>query len=160
MERSATAFGDAWERFEQLGIGTISRAYMTGGFLGLGTGAGAQGTQHIAGTTVQGSAEGGLGRIMLELGVPGLILVILCSVAVAGTVRRCMRDAYHQSDQLYRLELGAIAFVGANVPVFIGAAQIFGDPFVLLILGMNLGFVLAVPKLIKLEKSNFQRAVN
>jgi hypothetical protein len=150
MERSATAFGDAWDRFEQLGIGSISRAYNTGGFIGLGTGTGAQGAQHIAGVTIQGSAEGGLGRIMLELGVVGLLLAFFCSVAVAGTVRRCMRDAYHSSDQLYKLELGAIAFVGANVPVFVGAAQVFGDPFVMLILGMNLGFVLAVPRIIKL----------
>lgn len=159
LERSATAFDDSWERFEQLGIGSITSAYRTGGIIGLGTGAGAQGTQHIAGTTIQYSAEGGLGRIMLELGVLGLLLGTLCSVAVFGTVRRCMRDAYHNSDQLYKLELGIIAFVGANVPVFIGAAQVFGDPFVLMILGMNLGFVLAVPRIIKLQDSHRQRLV-
>ena len=151
MERSATVFGDAWERFEQLGIASIGGAFSTGGLFGLGTGAGAQGTQYVAGVATQGSAEGGLGRIMLELGVPGLVLVILCGFAVAGTVRRCLRDAYHHSDQLYKLELGAISFVGANVPVFVGAAQIFGDPFVLIILGMNLGFVLAAPRIISLE---------
>jgi hypothetical protein len=86
-------------------------------------------------------------------------LVILCSVAVAGTVRRCLREAYHHSDQLYRLELGAISFVGANVPVFVGAAQIFGDPFVLIILGMNLGFVLAVPRLIIHERRRKTQSV-
>ena len=154
MERSATVFGDAWERFEQLGMSSVVYAYNTGGFFGLGTGMGAQGTQHVAGVVTQGSAEGGLGRIMLELGVPGLLLVVLCSVAVAGTVRRCLREAYHHSDQLYKLELGAISFVGANVPVFIGAAQIFGDPFVLIILGMNLGFILAVPRIIGFERRN------
>lgn len=152
MERSATVFGDAWERFEQLGIASVVSAFDAGGFFGLGTGMGAQGTQHVAGVVTQGSAEGGLGRIMLELGVPGLLLVILCSVAVANTVKRCLREAYHHSDQLYKLELGAISFVGANVPVFIGAAQIFGDPFVLIILGMNLGFVLAVPRIIALDR--------
>lgn len=153
MERSATSFDDAWGRFEQLGIGTIRSAYETSGLIGWGTGAGAQGTQHIAGTTTQYSAEGGLGRIMLELGVAGLLLAVLCSFAVARTVRRCMHDAYHNSDQLYKVALGAIAFVGANVPIFIGAAQVFGDPFVLMILGMNLGFVLAVPRIIKLQKA-------
>lgn len=157
MERSATVFDDALERFEQLGIGSVRWAYDTGGIVGLGTGAGAQGTQHIAGTTIQGSAEGGLGRIMLELGVLGLLLAVVCSMAVFGTVRRCLRDAYHSTDQLYKLALGAVAFVGANVPIFIGAAQVFGDPFVLIILGMNLGFVLAVPRIIKLQNMHRQR---
>jgi len=158
LERTATIAGDVQERFEKLGIQTISWAYAAGGIIGLGTGAGAQGTQHIAGVALQGSAEGGLGRIMLELGAAGLILAILCAVAVAKTVRGSIAAASRHSPVLFKLELGVIAIVAANVPIFVGAAQIFGDPFVLLILGINLGFVLAAPRVIMLEERRREAA--
>lgn len=157
LDRSATAFGDAWDRFEQLGINTIAWGYNAGGILGLGTGAGAQGTQHVAGMRALGAAEGGLGRITVELGPLGLILCIACAVAVAKQVRRCIGAASHHSSELLRLELGLIAFVAANVPVFIGAAQIFGDPFILLLLGLLLGFVLAAPRIIRNAELRAQR---
>lgn len=152
LERTATAFDDAGERFEKLGLGSVIWAYYAGGPFGLGTGAGAQGSQHIAGVETQGSAEGGLGRITLELGPLGLILAILCSIAVATQARYCAVDAANYSSEMMRVTLGLLAFIGANVPIFIGAAQIFGDPFILIILGSQLGFVLAVPRMIQLGK--------
>lgn len=148
LERGITTFGDVRERFQKLGIESIAWAYHAGGLFGLGTGAGAQGTQHVEGVRLQGSAEGGLGRIMLELGAPGLVVAILCAIAVAKTVRQNLVLASRHSSELFKLSLGMTAFIGSNVPVFVGAAQIFGDPFVLLILGVNLGFVLAVPRII------------
>jgi hypothetical protein len=36
--------------------------------------------------------------------------------------------------------------VAANIPVFVGASQIYGDPFVLILLGSYLGFVFASPR--------------
>ena len=153
LERSATAFDDAADRFSQLGLKTVVRSFEIAGPLGLGTGAGAQGAQHISGVVTQGSAEGGLGRITLELGPLGLILAVIAAIAVARQTRRCVSLAEKHSIVLLRLTLGLLAFIAANVPVFIGAAQIFGDPFVLMILGTQLGFVLAVPRIIALEKS-------
>lgn len=147
-ERSATTFDDAGERFRKLGIDSIGWAYNAGGVFGLGTGAGAQGTQHVTGVRSLGAAEGGLGRITVELGFLGLFLAIACAIAVARHVRRCLAETSRHDSELFKLEAGLMAFVGANVPVFIGAAQIFGDPFVLLILGLLLGFVLAAPKII------------
>lgn len=153
LERSASTIDDVWERFQTLGLQSILWAYYSGGILGIGTGLGAQGLQHVQGTTLQGSAEGGLGRIMLELGVPGLILAVLCAIGVARTVRQCLSLAYRHSGQMFKLQLGLVAFIAANVPIFVGAAQVFGDPFVLLILGLNLGFVLAMPRILLLESS-------
>jgi hypothetical protein len=151
MDRTATAFDDAGERFTSLGLGSVLWGYNAGGLFGLGTGAGAQGSQHIAGVRVQGSAEGGLGRIILELGPLGLILAVLCSIAVAVQARRCAIVAANHSPEMTKVVIGLLAFIGANVPIFIGAAQIFGDPFVLIILGTQLGFVLAAPRMIQME---------
>ncbi len=151
FERSATLFEDAYDRFEKLGLATVVWAYDAGGIFGLGAGAGAQGTQYVAGISTQFAAEGGLGRITVELGPIGLLLALICAVQVAKQARRCVLLAADHSRVLFRVTLGLISFIGANVPIFIGAAQIFGDPFVLLILGTQLGFVLAVPRMIRLE---------
>lgn len=149
LERGMSTIDDVGERFRKLGLESIAWAFNAGGILGLGTGAGAQGLQHVQGVSVQGSAEGGLGRIMLELGAPGLILAVFCAIGVAKTVRNCLAQAYRHSGEMFKLQLGLVAFIGANVPIFVGAAQIFGDPFVLLVLGLNLGFVLSVPRLVQ-----------
>ena len=40
------------------------------------------------------------------------------------------------------LAIGLLSLIGANILVFATASQVFGDPFVLLMLGLMLGFVL------------------
>jgi hypothetical protein len=157
FERSATTFDDAYDRFEQLGLNTVIYAYNSAGLFGLGAGAGAQGTQYVAGVTTQYSAEGGLGRITVELGPLGLILAVLCAIAVARQARRCVLLAADHDQKLFRLSLGIVSFIGANVPIFIGAAQIFGDPFVLIVLGSQLGFVLSVPRVIRFNNERLTR---
>lgn len=155
MARSSTVLTDAWERLSSLGLASISWGLQAGGFFGLGTGAGAQGTQHFgdgAAVVVGGAAEGGLGKITAELGLPGLILTIACAWLVAKQVRRAIAAAAQSGDPvLLRLTLGLLAFVAANVPVFVGASQVYGDPFVLILLGSVLGFVLAAPRVLMLR---------
>jgi hypothetical protein len=45
------------------------------------------------------------------------------------------------------LHLGLLAFGMANSPFFLAASGIYGDPFVLLLLSLAFGSVLAVPLL-------------
>jgi hypothetical protein len=45
--------------------------------------------------------------------------------------------------------MGLIAFLAANVVNFTAASQAYGDPFVLSILGLSAGFVLASPVVIQ-----------
>ena len=70
-----TAFGDAPERFVEIGIAPIMWAYDRFGLFGAGLGVGTQGTQYFGGDAEigAGAAEGGLGKITLELGIPGLL---------------------------------------------------------------------------------------
>ncbi|MFO1496433.1 MAG: hypothetical protein U1F26_17430 [Lysobacterales bacterium] len=149
LARSSTVLSDAWERLSNLGFASVSWGLQAGGFFGLGVGAGAQGTQHFSDTSavlVGGAAEGGLGKIAAELGVPGLLLVVLACWMVARQVRHSISIAARTDRTLLRICLGLLAFVAANVPVFIGASQVYGDPFVLVVLGSLLGFVLAAPR--------------
>lgn len=149
LDRGQTAFGDAAARFTDLGLGSVGWAIAAGGFFGLGAGAGSQGTQHFSSGlgAASGAAEGGLGKVAVELGVPGLVLVVIAFILVARNVRLALESVSARDPRLLSLSAGLVALCAANVPVFMGASQIYGDPFVLTLLGSFLGFVLAAPRL-------------
>lgn len=151
--RGKTVFGDAADRFQQLGLGSMSWAIQAAGPWGLGAGSVSQGTQHFGGAddAVRGSAEGGLGKIIVELGVLGFVLASLSVLLIARSLRSALAVVAKTDAAIVRLNLGLLAFVAGNVPIFAGASQIYGDPFVLFMLGSCLGFVLAGPRLIELR---------
>lgn len=152
--RGVSVFADATGRFEQFGINAIGSALQSAGPWGLGAGAVGQGSQYFGGAqgAVRGAAEGGLGKVVAELGVPGLVLLILSALFVVRRVRQVLSEVANRDPDLLRFCLGLLAFCAGNVPVFAGAAQIYGDPFVLFILGTCMGFVLAGPRVIDLRQ--------
>jgi hypothetical protein len=66
--------------------------------------------------------------------------------------------AQRLSPELNALRYGLLAFLGAKSVGFIVAAQIYGDLFVLLLLGWTLGFVLAIPRLEARQRPLIDRA--
>ena len=72
--RGGSVLEDIPNRIEGLGIQPILWAIDGNGWFGAGLGTGSQGAQHFTGEWNSGAAEGGLGKITLELGVPGLVL--------------------------------------------------------------------------------------
>jgi hypothetical protein len=154
-------FGEAADRFEKLGLGSIAGAVRAAGPWGLGAGSVGQGTQHFGGVSgsARYNAEGGLGKITVELGIPGLLLAMLSALLVMRSLRRSLAAVAKADPELLRLNLGLLAFAAGNVPVFAGAAQIYGDPFVLFMLGSCLGFVLAGPRLVDLRAKAAARRV-
>jgi hypothetical protein len=160
LGRGRTVFADATDRFKVLGLESMLWAINQAGVWGLGAGAASQGVQHFGGASAQvrGAAEGGLGKIIVELGVPGLLLIVLAAGYVLRSIRVALRRVAASGDVLLlRLNLGLLAFVVANVPVFVGASQIYGDPFVLFIIGTCMGFVFAGPRLIELQARRRQQ---
>jgi len=159
--RGKTVFREAADRFEKLGLGSIAGAVRAAGPWGLGAGSVSQGTQHFGGVSgsARYNAEGGLGKITVELGIPGLLLAMLSALLVMRSLRRSLAVVAKADPELLRLNLGLLAFAAGNVPVFAGAAQIYGDPFVLFMLGSCLGFVLAGPRLIDLRAKAAARRV-
>jgi hypothetical protein len=156
ITRGQSGFADASDRLAEFGFASVGYGIYAGGFFGLGAGAGSQGTQYFSGGEViaGGSAEGGLGKIVVELGVPGLLLVVLAVGLVARNIRRILGRTAFTDASLRPLCLGLTALCAANVPIFLGASQIYGDPFVLMLLGSFLGFVLAVPRLQRRPEAN------
>ena len=160
VERSKTVFEDVPARFTELGIAPIMWAYDSFGLFGAGLGVGTQGTQHFGGGgDIAGAAEGGLGKITLELGIPGLFLMGWLAILVFNYLWRIMRDASQVSPRIARLSYGLFSFLVANVAAFSVATQAYGDMFILLILSWTLGFLLAVPVLLEREMRARQPAI-
>ena len=142
VERTKTVFEDAPERLRALGLGSISWALQRYGPLGGGAGIASQGAQHFGGGG-SGAGEGGLGKITAELGLPGLFLVGWIGLALVRYVRlvvsRAGRVPVHST-----LVFGLFSLLAANVPAFVVASQVYGDLFILLILGVSFGLMLAI----------------
>ena len=150
LERLEQLTEEAPDRFSGVGIASLKWVYLKNGVFGSGAGAGSQGAQHYGGgSTVTGAAaEGGLAKVLAELGVIGLVvvgLVILAFVRSLWESHGTLAD--DDKSEHAQLFIVVAAFLAANFATFIIAHQIFGDPFVLVILGLAAGVLLAVPDL-------------
>ncbi len=149
VQRAGTVWGDIGERLQRLGVGSLLAGLQASGGLGLGTGAVTQGAGTLgvqgAGQSVSYAAEGGLGKLVIELGVAGLLLALLLAAALIRLFQRILIMLQSAPPASALLHLGLIAFLAANVPQFLVASQVYGDPFVLILLGLCGGAVLAAP---------------
>jgi hypothetical protein len=121
------------------------------GILGSGAGTGSQGVQHFGGQSTGAAAEGGLAKVLAELGVPGFVLMIWLVISLGRyvwSILRYVTEAEGLDTSLRKLALGLVAFLVTNALVYTIAHQVFGDPFVLIVLGLFLGFVMALPKVV------------
>jgi hypothetical protein len=139
------------DRIINLGFETILYGYQTGGFFGLGLGAAAQGASSLGLASVAsvGSAEGGLGKIMLELGVTGLLLLVTTAILLGRLYWKITKELRYSPPAYGIINLGLMAFLIANVMNFIVASQTYGDPFVLSMFGLCGGFILASQAVMK-----------
>ena len=90
--RAKTVFEDIPARVVELGIAPVKWAYDSFGFFGAGLGVGTQGTQYFGGGG-QGAAEGGLGKVTLELGIPGLFAITWLAISILRHLWQIMRAA-------------------------------------------------------------------
>ena len=147
--RGRSVVEDVPNRFANLGVAPIAWAVNGFGWFGAGLGTGSQtGTgNEIASEINRGAAEGGLGKITMELGVPGLLLMVWLLVAFVRFVSRALAFTTRASPPHARLAYGLVALLAAKVASFSVAAQAYSDLFVLLIMGWTVGFILAMPVL-------------
>ncbi len=144
---------EAPDRIKNVGFHNLKWVYKRNGFFGKGAGVASSGAQHFGGGSklVGSAAEGGLGKIMAELGVPGLLFGI-------GLVFAFVRHAWSRFRQIGRMgraEVGLAAallcFILSNALIFLISHMIYGDVFVLILLGLSAGAML---RLIDLPTEN------
>ena len=153
IARTLTTRQELFERFQAQGVGAIFRAIEISQVFGLGVGAGAQtGNLQVTAdrsiTSIGFVSEGGGGRLILELGIPGLIVLLILAFLLALVLYRNFRLLRFLPPQAAILLLGLASFAIANIPLFISAAQLYSDPFVLIMMSLCLGSFLAVPALV------------
>jgi hypothetical protein len=154
FERSFSVITDAPERLWEMTYLTLKYVVQRNGVLGAGAGTGAQGAQYFGGgvTLVGGSAEGGLGRVTAELGLPGLAVVLWLAFAILVRLWRLARRLPEAAPQHAVRFLGLLALLPANGVVFLTAHQTFGDPFVLIVVGFVASSALAYPQIVTRER--------
>jgi len=144
LKRSQTVYLSLGDRAE-LTWNLVKSAVNHSGILGLGAGATAQGARFAGVSQAAGGAsEAGLGKIMAELGPLGfLILLALIPLAMRQVLSR-MKLVKMLDQRLLIYQVSFAAFLLANFAAFAVASQLFGDLFVLIIIGTVAGFIIRI----------------
>jgi len=136
---------EVWDRLEGGLGGTVEQA----GIMGAGLGTATQGVYHVLredSATTLGWQEGGLGKLAIELGVPGLLAVALLGFSMLMTM---MKISAHPdvpgSSQLARAALFGI--IAANIVEFMVSAQAYSDPLLTLLTAFFIGCMFATAAL-------------
>lgn len=143
-ERAQTVFEDLPTRIYETGLSPVFWAVEGYGWFGAGLGVGSQGAQHF-GVVSSGAAEGGLGKLTVELGIPGLLIAIWMFISFLRYVWRVLEVLSRLSPAHANVGYGLVAFMLANIAAFAVAIQAYGDLFILLSLGWAFGFLVALP---------------
>jgi hypothetical protein len=137
--RSAVATsGELGQRFE----GGVMQTFREVGYMGAGLGTATQGVHHLLGSNSIGWQEGGLGKVAIEVGLPGLIALFFM-VIIVGRMLLILTsiDDVPGSSQFLRVFL--FALVSANIAGFIGSAQVYNDAVLALTAGFLVGGLFA-----------------
>lgn len=154
VTRATSTTDDIGSRFNSQGIGAMLRAFEVSNGIGLGAGVGANSGGLAFGAArgaIQGASyvsEGGGGRIILELGIPGFIVLSVMGLMVIQLVVRNFKMLLYLPQNTVSLYMGLLAFAISNLPFFYSAAQVYTDPFVLILMSISVGSFLAVPTLV------------
>ena len=163
LDRSASVFGEAGERLQLMTTGTMGMVLSITGVLGTGAGTTSQGSQYFGGSEniiAQAPAEGGLGRVLAELGLPGLLCIFWLGLGLLRIIRVIVHEARARPTSEAVLIYGLVAFIPSHAAVFVTAHQVYGDPFVLLVLGAFFGFAMSARRLAVLDAVRAERAAS
>ena len=149
FERGLDIGGKDVRRVQTFAVDLLGAVIEQNGWFGSGAGSGSQGAQHFgAGADLVGiAAEGGVGKIVAELGVPGLIFVVWLGLAFAVVFWKAARASSRRTRATSYFAYGCLAFMIPNAMTFTIGHQIFGDPLVLTLTGIMAGMLLSVPYL-------------
>lgn len=147
-----TTWDEAADRMEAHGFAAVVDTIRQAGFWGHGLGMAAQGTHHINCERPRIWQESGPSMLAAELGVPGLVAVVVLLGVFARAAWAALRVAGASS--LYPLYFSLAGVVAANGASGIVSAQIFGDPFIGSFLPFVLGLVLSGQRLMGAERTD------
>jgi len=144
FQRGTTVFGDVGERL-LLSYDLMMAAFHRSQWIGLGAGVTSQGARFVGmASDAGGAAEAGTGKILVELGLPGMLICLWLMFVLARRLLTIFRQLAQSDETLFYYAVSFFAMIVANVMTFVVATQIYSDPFVLIVLGMIAGFLFAI----------------
>lgn len=149
--RGATAFVHSGGRFKSA-LDSLVASVENVGFLGLGTGVTAQGAQHFGAQLRHDNlwfAEAGAGKIVVELGIPGVIILAWLLLRLAKYIKHLFGLTPKRYYTINTWLSALVAILVANAATFFVASQLYGDLFVLLLLGIWAGFLFKIDRMIR-----------
>jgi hypothetical protein len=137
VRAEATTQSELFARLEGGFTGTIEQ----NGLMGAGLGTATQGTQHFTSTSYSWQ-EGGLAKLTIELGVPGVAVVLLLLALFINYMLKITRAPDEPgTSQIIRCML--MAMLLANFGNFMASAQAYSDPVLTLLTAFFGGCLLA-----------------
>lgn len=130
--------GELGQRFE----GGVMQTFRENGYMGAGLGTATQGVHHLLGKSAIGWQEGGLGKVAIEVGLPGLI-ALLVMVVIVGRMLLILTHIGDVPGSSQFIRVFLFAMVMANVAGFIASAQAYTDAVLALTAGFLMGGLFA-----------------
>jgi hypothetical protein len=152
-----TAVSAAPQRLVEGSWDSVWYTFLQSGWLGSGIGSATQGSHHLGIRVAQTWQESGPSKLMVELGVPGVIGATLLLVAIVRSALGASRQA--GSHSVLPLQVGLLAFSTASGLCFIVSHQIYSDLTVLNLSGFLLGAALSAPHWAGVRQLTVQHSV-
>jgi hypothetical protein len=137
---AGTVASEGPERLYRSVIGSVWGTYRQVGALGKGIGTASTGVRH-AGVTTESWQESGPSKLMVELGVPGLVFATLLVAILARTLMQALRETPPGAP--LALETGLIGVLAANAACFIVSHQAYSDAVALALTALLIGVALS-----------------
>lgn len=148
-EYASTTLSESPDRLNDNVIGGVFESIRQSGVLGAGLGTGTQGRAYVAvktGPNSRGWQEDGISRLFLEVGVPGVLLILVAGVYIAVSFRSALQLVPRESS-VRDLQILLLSVVAGNLASFIVAHQHFSsDPVSALIVTLLAGAVFGAPR--------------
>ncbi len=141
-----TAYGatNLYDRLETHAWYDVLATYDQSGFFGNGIGTASQGVQHADVSLQRSWQEGGVDKILVELGMPGLFFAVLFAISLARSLFRSLRQADTVSPS-FIMQVGLLGFIAANASSFIISHQAYSDAFIVTLTAFFIGVALSGP---------------
>jgi hypothetical protein len=164
FDRSGTlTIEESRDRLRVQGIGAIVRGLEIAGPLGFGVGVGSNtgttdiGTGRASIQSLSYVSEGGGGRLIVELGGIGIAFFSFLVVQVFILYIKIFNLSRYVVVLGADIISGLAIFTLANAVTFLSASQLYSDPFVLIMLGLSSGAILAIPRILLDPQAPFSK---
>jgi len=140
---ATTTVTEARERLQSGLVNATVKTFRQSGILGAGLGSATQGRYYVSSTKWRsgqaGWQEDGISRLLVELGLPGVILMATALGSIITITLALMRTSVAGSSA-HSLQIAMLGFVVANIASFMVSHQIYtGDPNAVLFVTFTLG---------------------